>query len=290
MRWLKALAERASKSVPGKVLLKFLADDGPNDAIVIAWNTLFAIFPIALALAATLGLVLKQIGLRATSVTDLVVAIIPDDANAQGEALAALNGLQQRTGVLVVVALIGFLWTASGLFGAMEMVFDKVFGCPPRDFLRQKAMALAMMAIFSVLALCAVGTSALLPLLRSLPFAPALLRSGAEEVVLQVLVGVLSGFVLFLVLYVVVPNRPLSPRQVWPGALLAGAAFEALGYVFPLYMSLNQGINAYGRTFALLFVLMFFFYLVGVITVVGAELNAVLFGLRERASSRLDPA
>ena len=114
MRWLKALAERASKSVPGKVLLKFLADDGPNDAIVIAWNTLFAIFPIALALAATLGLVLKQIGLRATSVTDLVVAVIPDDANAQGEALAALNGLQQRTGVLVVVALIGFLWTASG--------------------------------------------------------------------------------------------------------------------------------------------------------------------------------
>ena len=102
--------------------------------------------------------------------------------------------------------------------------------------------------------------------------------------------GVLSGFVLFLVLYLVVPNRPLSPRQVWPGALLAGAAFEALGYVFPLYMSLNQGINAYGRTFALLFVLMFFFYVVGVITVVGAELNAVLFGLRERASSRLDPA
>lgn len=290
MAWLKALAARASKSVPGRVLLKFIADDGPNDAIVIAWNTLFAIFPIALALAAALGLALKQIGLQATAVTDLVVAIIPNDANAQGEALAALNGLQQRTGVLALVALIGFLWTAAGLFGAMERAFDKVFVCSPRNFLRQKAMALAMMAIFSVLALFAVGTSALLPLLKSLPFAPAPLRSGPEEVFIQVLVGVLSGFALFLVLYIVVPNRPLTPRQVWPGALLAGAAFEALGYLFPLYISLNKGINAYGRTFALLFVLMLFFYLVGVITVAGAELNAVLLGLRERGSSRLDPA
>jgi membrane protein len=263
-------------------LLKFVADDGPNYAIVIAWNTLFAIFPIALALAATAGLVLNRLGLGAFSVTGLVVAIIPNDANAQRDALAGIEGIEERTGVLAIFALVGFLWAASGLFGAMERAFDHVFDCPQRAFLRQKVMALAMMAIFTVLSLCAAGTAALLPLILSLQLLPSQVPRGGEAVGLQVVVGALAGFVLFLILYLVVPNRRLSPRDVWPGALVAGIAFEALGYVFPVYLSLNQGINAYGRNFAFLFVLMLFFFLVGNITVLGAELNAVLIASRER--------
>jgi membrane protein len=286
---VKALAERASGTVPARVLLKFLADDGPNQAIVIAWNALFSILPIALALAAIAGVVLNRLGLQGYSITKLVVAIIPNDANAQQEALDAVNGIQQRTGVFAVIALVGFLWAASSLFGAMEQAFDRAFRCQRRNFLRQKLMSLAMMAIFSVLALCAVGTAALIPLIQSLPVVPDQLHRARDAVVLQIPVGVLSAFVLFFVLYLVVPNCKLSPRQVWPGALLAGVAFEALGYVFPLYLTLNQGINAYGRTFALLFVLMFFFYAVGIITVAGAEVNAELLASSEPdRSSTLD--
>jgi membrane protein len=258
------------------VLLQFIADGGPNYAIVIAWNSLFALFPIALTLATIAGFVLGRVGLGSYSVISTLVAIIPNDANAQEQALAALNAIQRQTGVLAIVALIGFLWAASGLFGAMEEAFDHIFRCPHRDFLRQKLMSLAMMAIFTVLALGAVGTAALLPFIRSLPFVPAQLQEGSAALVLQVTVGVLSGFVLFFVLYLVVPNRRLPPRNVWPGAVLAGFAFEALSFVFPIYVAVNGGINRYGRTFALLFVLMLFFYLVGVITVLGAELNAEL--------------
>jgi membrane protein len=280
MARLKALLTRVSRILPARVVLRFIADDGPNHAIVIAWNCLFAIFPIALALAAIVGFMLSRVGLASFSVIEVVIAIIPDDANAQSQAVAALNGIERRTGVFAIIALVGFLWAASNLFGAMEGAFDHIFRAPTRDFLRQKLMSLAMMAIFTVLALCAVGTAALLPFLRSLPFVPEQLQQGAVALVLQVGVGVLSGFVLFFILYLFVPNRRLPPRDVWPGAVLAGIAFEALGFVFPLYLGLNAGINAYGRTFALLFVLMLFFYLVGVITVLGAELNAELAGRR----------
>jgi membrane protein len=278
--WEKVWLDRVSRTLPARVLLRFLADDGPDHAIVIAWNALFSIFPIALALAAIASVVLGRFGLRGHSAVELVVAIIPDDLNAQQQALDAVDGIQRRTGVFAIVALIGFLWASSGLFGAMEQAFDHAFRCPRRPFLSQKLMSLAMMAIFSVLALCAIGTAALLPLLRSVPFVPIELQRGVEAVVLQIPVGVLSGFVLFFVIYLVVPNRRLVPRQVWPGALLAGVAFEALGYVFPVYLSLNRGINAYGRNFALLFVLLLFFYMLGIITVVGAELNAVLLSSR----------
>jgi membrane protein len=81
---------------------------------------------------------------------------------------------------------------------------------------------------------------------------------------------------LFGMLYRVVPNLHLSLRHVLPGALVAGVALEILTYLLPLYLRINQGINAYGRTFALIFFLLFFFFLLGTITMVGAEINAVI--------------
>ena len=48
---LKGLAVKASRTFVARVLFKFLADDGPSHAIVIAWSALFSIFPIALVKA-----------------------------------------------------------------------------------------------------------------------------------------------------------------------------------------------------------------------------------------------
>ena len=42
-------------SVPGRVIRKFLEDQAPNWAIIIAWNGLFAMFPIIVFAAAVPG-------------------------------------------------------------------------------------------------------------------------------------------------------------------------------------------------------------------------------------------
>jgi len=65
-------------------------------------------------------------------------------------------------------------------------------------------------------------------------------------------------------------------RQVWPGALVTGILFEVVTLIFPVYLTFNKGLNAYGKTFGLFFLLMTFFYFVGLITMVGAEVNSVL--------------
>jgi membrane protein len=263
-------------SLPLRVLRKFGADGGGSHAVVIAWNGLVAIFPITLALAAIGGEMLSLAGVGRQAVYQLVLQVLPA-GGARDEALQAIEGVQESTGIFGLLALVGFLWTASGLFGSMERAFQAVFDTPGRDFLRQKLMSLAMMGLFTVLVLVGAGTSVLLALLRQIggiAGTPPWLPTGAEA--LQVVVGVVSGFVLFFAIYFVVPNRPQRPAQVWPGALLAGVAFELLTQLFPLYVRLNRGINQYGRGFALLFVLLAFFYLLGVITMLGAELNAVL--------------
>jgi len=75
----------------------------------------------------------------------------------------------------------------------------------------------------------------------------------------------------------VMPNRKQDFGKIIPGALVAAVLFELITLVFPLYISLNRGLNQYGATFGLFFLLMTFFFFLGLITMVGVEVNSVLY-------------
>jgi YihY family inner membrane protein len=272
----RALAGALAGTHPVRVASRFVACGGGSQAIVIAWNLVLAVFPIALALAAIGGFVLRLTGVSPDTIARQVVAVFPTDTGAQDAALRGIDALTKRTAIFAGLAIMGFAWTASGLFGAMDEAFAVVFDTKPRPFARQKLMALAMMGLFALMALLSVGTSALLPLLADVPGLPISLTRGWAGTAVQVTVGMASGFVLFFVIYFVVPNRRMRAARVWPGALFAGVALELLSQLFPIYIELNPGINQFGRSFALLFVLLTFAYLLGVITMLGAYLIAVL--------------
>jgi hypothetical protein len=78
-------------------------------------------------------------------------------------------------------------------------------------------------------------------------------------------------------MYYVIPNRKQQFRKVLPGALVAGLLFELITLLFPLYLSINNGINQYGKTFGLFFLLMTFFFFLGLITMIGVEVNSVIY-------------
>jgi membrane protein len=257
------------------VVRKFIEDQAPNWAVLIAWNALFAMFPILLVMAAVLGIVLHLTGLSSRAFFQELLAVLP--GSAADTVTQALTGVQNQAGWLAVVGLLGLVWGGSALFGMIDQAFACVYHTRPRPFVRQKVMSIGMIALFTFLAGVAVLTSSLLPALKSLPNIPYWLTHGVAALALQVLIGVVAGFLLYLAIYFFVPNGKRAFRAVWPGALLAGLLFEATALLFPIYLSLNRGINAYGKTFGLFFVLLTFFFFVGLITMLGAELNAVLY-------------
>jgi membrane protein len=257
------------------VVRKFREDQASNWAVLIAWNALFAMFPILLVMAALLGVVLQATGFTSKAFFQELLAVLP--GSAADTLIQALTGVQNQAGWLAVVGLLGLVWGGSALFGMMDEAFACVYRTRPRPFVRQKLMGIGMIALFTFLAGVAVLTSSLLPAMESLPGVPYWLMHGVVPLALQILIGVVAGFLLYLAIYFFVPNRKRTFRAVWPGALLAGLLFEAVTLIFPIYLSLNRGINAYGKTFGLFFVLLTFFFFVGVITMLGAELNSVLF-------------
>ncbi len=266
---------RLMQTVPGRVIQKFLDDSAPNWAALIAWNALFALFPIVIFAASLLGLALRLFGQANDAVYKTIFSIVP--GNTQPELLKAVEGVKSQSGVLFIVGLVGLLWGGSALFGAMAQAFYRIYHTKPRDFIQQSLISFGMVVLFTVLVGIAVATSAILPAVEHLPHVPGFLYSGAAAIILQALVGITAGFVLFCSIYYVIPNRKQEFPKTIPGALVAGILFELITLVFPLYLSLNRGLNQYGATFGLLFVLMTFLFLLGLITMVGVEVNSVLY-------------
>ncbi len=268
--------ERLLNSVPGRVLRKFLEDQAPNWAVLIAWNSLFAMFPIVVFAAAAVGLFLSFLGVNSggfyTQITQLAAS--PD---AQQAVEDALKHFQEQKGILLVVGVLGLLWGGSALFGAMEQAFAVIYHTKQRDFLHQKLMAIGMVFLFIVTAVPVVASSAILPALKNLITLPNWVTTGAGGFMIQFAIGVVAGFILFTGIYYVVPNRRQQFLKVLPGALLSGVLFEVVTLVFPLYISLTNSVATYGKTFGLFFVVMTFFFFLGMITMVGVELNSVLY-------------
>jgi membrane protein len=268
---------RLIQTVPGRVIQKFLEDQAPNWAALIAWNVLFAMFPIVIFAASLLGFALRLFGAANDAVFKTIFSAIPGDPQQQTELLKAVSGVKSQSGVLFIVGLIGLLWGGSALFGVMEQAFAVIYHTRPRDFIRQKLIAFGMVFLFTILVGVAVATSAILPALKHIPDIPPFLYSGVAAFILQVIVGTTAGFLLFGSIYYVIPNRKQKFNKVVPGALVSGVLFEVITLLFPLYISLNNGINQYGKTFGLFFVLMTFFFFLGLITMIGVEVNSVIY-------------
>lgn len=273
---MKASLEWLKTSIPGRVVQKFIADNGAVWSVAIAWGALFSMFPIILGTASIVGFALGFAGVSEQQLFAGILSQVPE-AN-RNDIARALHGTRQYSGIFGLLGLVGLYFSATGLFGTMEQAFAQVFRVKPRGLVKQRLMGLIMMLAFAALGGLTILTASLLPALPGLPDLPlpAGLLRGATPVILQVVTGLLAGIVLYTLVFWVVPPKKQDWRHVWPGAVVSGVLFEIVGLVFPLYLTVNSGINVYGQFFATLFVLLTFFYLLGLITVIGAEVNAVL--------------
>jgi membrane protein len=264
--------------LPIRAIRRFLGAQGPNWATIIAWNLFFAFFPMVILAITAVGLALHDPATRATVEQQVLAAFPSCHAQQSGggtcQIITALNDFRARTGLFAVIGIVGLIWTGAGLFSAIENGLNSLYPCKSRGFVRQKLMSIGMVAVFVVMALPLVVSGSLLSLLQSIPGLPSWLHGGVAGLVAQVCAGVADAAVLFAVIYFVVPNRRQHIGDVIPGALTAGVAFEALTLLFPLYFKIVTNSPQWGQTFGFIFVLLFYFFILGQIVMLGGAINA----------------
>lgn len=263
---MRSLIARLRQTLPLRTALRYLGRGGPNQATLVAWNLLFSVFPIALLAVTAAGLIFQDPE-AGRQVAHALASLLP---GGNGRAVTgALSAFHRESGWLALAGGIGLLWSGTALFSAMDTAFAGVSGGSTRGFLAQKLTAVAMIVIFTVLAVPVVLSSSLLATLESLAGLPAVLRGGPLALAGQVVLSILVGWLLFTAIYGLVPARRPRLRAVLAGGLAAGILFEALSLLFPVYFHFAHGFSSYGETFALFFLILTYSFLVAQVTVLG---------------------
>lgn len=266
-------------------LQKFGNDWAFSLCTLLAYNFLTAIFPLFLGILALAAFVLPPAQLHelATALTYSLPIGVTSPNGLNVNLYSMLQNFHQASKLTATLSFIGFIWTGSNLFSAMENCFSIVFRTRGRDPVRQKAMAIGMVFLFAVLgplAVLAATVSGLFPSIAAalghVPDNALLLSAGGY------LVGAGVSFLLFFLIYQVVPNRRMYPSEVWRGALVAALLFEVVNAAFPYYAGRFMTHPWFGQALLVFGILAFWFWVVSLIFVLGAELNSFL-ALKQRA-------
>lgn len=244
-----------------------------EQATIIAFNIIYAMFPLTLSLAAIGGYVYRG-GPARISLLHAIFAAFP--AEVAREMADVITAAGRHSGLLGLIGFLSLFWAGSNLFTAIDASFARIFGAPPRGIAHQRVVAFLMILVYSALLVLSVAAAHVALLMGghrgNVPAGTGAWTSGLVR-------GLLGGWafavLMPLLLYLVVPNVRLPFRALWPGAVLAGTALQLVTLVFPLYIRYLAGVNRFGDAFSLTFLLMTWSYLVAFILLGGAEINAL---------------
>ena len=277
----------------GRFWIKINRDWMFNLAGMLAYNLLTAAFPLLAVSISLLGVILQN-SPHACSPNHLEGQIINGLASilpSQISGLKAERGhpdqitilcakLSHESALLFLVGIITGLWFGSRLFVKMENCFGVIFRLRSRSFLRQNGVAFGMVALFVLLGpLSLLATVVPESLLQAFGLPPS--SSVIWSHVIGSLVGAGITFLLLELIYIVVPNQPVHPKDVWGGAVVAALLLSAYEVIFPIYAHYLSTSNSYGAVAGLIVIVLLFFYYFANIILLGAEINSWYHGQQE---------
>jgi membrane protein len=252
-------------------------NDGFIHAGNLAYMAVLAIFPFFITGAAIFSVIGEQ-SQRAASINAVLYALPPVVGDVIGP--VARNVIQQRTGWLLWIGGLVGLWTVGSLIETIRDVLRRAYGTEPtaafwkyRLFSTGIIIAAVVLLMISLIAQVVIGAAqeviqAYFPQLSHFLGALALSRFVPAF-------GLYGS--LYLLFYTLTPfayRRPRYPK--WPGALLVTGWWILVALALP---PLLRSVFSYNLTYGSLagvMIALFFFWLVGLGMVMGAELNAAL--------------
>lgn len=274
---------RAAPARSGKVLeiakrvLVGAYYDGFIHAGNLAYMALIALFPFFITATALMSAVGRTAeGIHALEV--ILATMPPAVADTLDEPVREV--LRARSGLLLWLGAIIGLWTVGSLVETIRDILRRAYGTQySASFWKYRLISMGLIVAAVVLLL--------------LSFSAQVLVTAVDQFVTRVLperfdsyfqIGLTRGlsalglFVsLYLLFYTLTPSR-YRPRRYpkWPGALLTTLWWVGVTLALPPLLASLLSYDATYGSLAGVMISLFFFYLVGLGLVIGAELNAAL--------------
>jgi YihY family inner membrane protein len=243
-------------------------------ASMLAYNMLLGVVPVALLGLFIAGHVLSSQTVLVSVESDLR-DLFPGATRMTLQSL--LREVSDSTTDTGLLALAASLWLASSFWGALDTSFSRIYRYESRSWVSQKLFGIVMVGVVLLFMIATV----LIPTVQSI------LKAGAEHLPFDlakvqaiIYIGSLIGTLAILfsclaVIYSTVPNRHIPWHGVWPGALMATLAIFIVDIAFPLYLTSISTIAKFGTTVVFIVIVLGWFYVVALLILAGAIMNAV---------------
>ncbi len=249
---------------------RFFLHEGPSKSAELAYFFLLSLFPFMIFLLTLIGYLPVKTG----DVIGLIEQYAPEDTMSVIE-----ETLNTGNRGLLSFGIIAALWSASNGLNAIVRAFNHAYEVEEnRSFIMVRLTSLLLTAamVFTILValLLPVFGRAIGHFIANLDGTPEMflaawsaLRWGISPLVL---------LIVFTALYFFAPNKRLSFKFVLPGAVVATAGWILVSMLFSYYVSEFANYSATYGSLGGIIVLMIWFYLSGMMIILGREINALL--------------
>lgn len=256
-----------------KIWSESVEDDVFGSAAELSYYFLLALFPLLIFLTSIIGFLP---GTHSGLVADLDRIVPPDAMKLVRETLADV--VSHRSGGLLSFGLILSLWSASSgvasLMNGLNKAYDIV---ETRSFWRRRLVAIGL--TIAAVVLVASGSALILIGNRLGHWIQHSFEVSARFAFVSTILGYAVGLVLLLsgigALYFFGPDiRKKQPIR--PGALFATSGIIIGSLVFSLYLRFAPSVSATYGSLGAVVTLMLWLYLIGLVLLIGGEINAEL--------------
>lgn len=278
---LVAPAETSGRRSHALVIARRVATGVYSDGFIHAGNfaymALLSLFPFFIAATAIFSAIGEQ-GERAALIDAILSALPRSVASELGP--VAHDVVRARQGWLLWVGAAFGLWTTSSLIETIRDILNRSYGTRPvRAFWQYRLDSIGVTFASVVLLLVALGAQVAISAVQQLigTFLPGLDGFFAGLLYSRI-IAALTLFGSLYLLFVSLTPHAYQGRHYpkWPGALFVTTWWTLLIFLMPLVLGSIFKYNLTYGSLAGVMITLFFFWLVGLGIVVGAELNAAL--------------
>jgi len=240
----------------------FLADEALTRGAAIAYYTIFSIAPLLIIVIAIAGLAFGRDAAEGAVVGQLSGLMGEQSATVLQSMITSANNW--GAGLLAtIIGLVTLLLTATGTFAEIQSALNAIWKAAPSANLtaivRARLLSLGLVVTLGFLMLVSLVVSAALAALGS--YLDYLVPGG--QILIAVANFVLSLTIisaLFAAIYKILPDKPISWRDVGVGAVATALLFVLGKSLIGFYIGSSGVASSYGAAGALLIILLWVYY------------------------------
>nr|WP_326569831.1 YihY/virulence factor BrkB family protein [Bacillus niameyensis] len=257
-----------------KLIVRIMDNDVTGMGAQLAYFFLLSLFPLLIFMVT----LLPYTPLSQDDIFNIVKGFAPEETFKMVE-----NTLQEimenRSGGLLSIGIIGTLWSASNGMNALIRSLNRAYDVEEkRPFLLARGLAILLTIAFIFVFLLAL----LVPVFGEQLGMHVFSELGISDEflvfwgIIRWTISPIILFVVFLAVYLLAPSIRIRMITAAPGALFASVGWIIVSFGFSYYVA-NFGnyTSTYGSIGGII-VLMLWFYLTGIIIIIGGEVNSLM--------------